>query len=62
MSTMSKYPNKVTQMTQDCDNLATHYWRLEASDREREYNLWLNQVKKTVDFISVYEKKFKKTA
>jgi hypothetical protein len=59
---MSKYPNKVAQMTQDCDNLATHYWRLEASDREREYNLWLNQVKKTVDFISVYEKKFKKTA
>ena len=62
MSTMSKYPNKVAQMTQDCDNLATHYWRLGASDREREYNLWLNQVKKTVDFISVYEKKFKKTA
>jgi len=59
---MSKYPNKVAQMTQDCDNLATHYWRLEASDREREYNLWLNQVKKTVDFISFYEKKFKKTA
>ena len=62
MSTMSKCLNKVAQMTQDCDNLATHYWRLEASDREREYNLWLNQVKKTVDFISVYEKKFKKTA
>ena len=59
---MSKYPDKVAQMTQDCDNFATRYWRLEASDREQEYNLWLNQVKKTVDFISVYEKKFKKTA
>jgi hypothetical protein len=47
---------------QQCDDLATSYWKLGASDRELAYRLWKNQVQKTVDFIKVFEKKCKKTA
>ena len=48
---------KVTQMTQECDNLATRYWRGEASSREQGYELWLKKVKKVSHFIDVFKKK-----
>ena len=47
---------------QQCDDLATRHWQREASGRGQSYKEWLNQVKKTVDFIKVFEKKCKKTA
>jgi hypothetical protein len=59
---MNRHPNKVEQMTRECDELAASYWRQEASGRELAYKLWKNQVQKTVDFISVYEKKPRKMA
>lgn len=59
---MNRHPNKVKEMTDECDSLAASYWRLEASGRGRGYKLWLNQIKKTVDFIDVYEKKPQKMA
>lgn len=52
-----KTQRKVAQMTQECDNLATRYWRLEASSRERGYEAWLRQVKKVSDFIDIYVSK-----
>ena len=59
---MSKRENyktqlKVAQMTQECDNLATRYWRLEASSRGRGYKAWLRQIKKVSDFIDIYVSK-----
>ena len=53
---------KVNEMLLKCDILATRHWQLEASGRGQSYKEWLNQVKKTVDFIKVFEKKCKKTA
>ena len=47
----------VTQMTQECDKLATRYWRREASSREQGYELWLKEVKKVSHFIDVFKKK-----
>jgi hypothetical protein len=49
--------SKVHEMMRECDNLATRHWQLEASGRGQSYKMWLNQVKKTVDFINVFEKK-----
>ena len=51
----------VKQLTRECDDLAASFWRQEASGRGQSYKKWLNQVKKTVDFIKVFEKKCKKT-
>ena len=51
----------IKQLTRECDDLAASFWRQEASGREQSYKKWLNQVKKTVDFIKVFEKKCKKT-
>ena len=48
---------KVAQMTQECDNLATRYWRGEARSREQGYEMWLKQVKKISHFIDVYAKR-----
>jgi hypothetical protein len=48
---------KVAEMTQECDNLATRYWRGEASSREQGYEMWLKQVKKISHFIDVYAKR-----
>lgn len=59
---MNRHPNKVKKMTRECDDLAASYWRREASDRGLAYKLWKNQIKKTVDFIEVYEKKPQKMA
>jgi len=53
---------QLVTLMQQCDDLAARYWKLGASDRELAYRLWKNQVKKTVDFIKVFEKKCKKTA
>ena len=52
-----KLDGKVTQMTQECDNLATRYWRGEASSKEQGYELWLKEVKKVSHFIDVFKKK-----
>jgi len=46
---------KVAEMTQECDNLATRYWRGEASSREQGYEMWLKQVKKISHFIDVFK-------
>ena len=62
MSKDIKFNRTVAQKTQDCDNLATSYWKQGASSEGLAYKLWKNQVEKTVDFIKVYEKKCKKTA
>ena len=48
---------KVAEMTHECDNLATRYWRGEASSREQGYEMWLKQVKKISHFIDVYAKR-----
>ena len=53
--------NKIVTLMQQCDHLATRHWQLEASGRGQSYKEWLNQIKKTVDFIKVFEKKCKKT-
>ena len=52
---------EIAQLTRECDDLAARFWQLEASGRGQSYKKWLNQVKKTVDFIKVFEKKCKKT-
>jgi hypothetical protein len=44
-------------MTQECDNLATRYWRGETSSKEQGYELWLKEVKKVSHFIDVFKKK-----
>ena len=54
--------NNLVTLMQQCDDLATRHWQREASGRGQSYKEWLNQVKKTVDFIKVFEKKCKKTA
>ena len=54
--------NNLVTLMQQCDDLATRHWQLGASGRGKSYKEWLNQIKKTVDFIKVFEKKCKKTA
>ena len=54
--------SKLEEMMAKCDSLAASYWKREASDRGLAYKLWQNQIKKTVDFIEVYEKKPQKMA
>ena len=50
----------VKQLTRECDDLAARFWQREASGRGQSYKEWLNQIKKTVDFIKVFEKNAKK--
>ena len=41
----------IKQLTRECDNLATRFWRLEASGRGQGYLEWLQKVKQTADII-----------
>jgi len=50
------FNRKVLQMSNRCDELATRYWQLGASDREQGYNLWLTEIKKVGHFIDVFNK------
>jgi hypothetical protein len=45
------------QMSNKCDDLATSYWKGEASNREQGYELWLKEVKKISHFIDIFNKK-----
>lgn len=42
---------KITQLTQECDDLAARFWQLEASGRERGYLEWLQKVRQVSDII-----------
>jgi len=44
-------------MSNKCDELATSYWKGEASSREQGYKLWLKEVKKVSHFIDIFKKK-----
>jgi hypothetical protein len=54
--------HKVNEMLLKCDILATRYWQQGASGRGLAYKLWQNQIKKTVEFIKLLEKKCSKMA
>jgi hypothetical protein len=41
----------IKQLTRECDNLATRFWRQEASGRGRGYLEWLQKVRQTADII-----------
>jgi len=43
--------HRITQLTQECDNLATRFWQLEASGRGRGYLEWLQKVKQVSEII-----------
>ena len=48
---------KMSELTENCDRLASSYWKLEASSRERGYELWLKEVKKVKHFVDIYVSK-----
>ena len=48
---------KVLQISNKCDELATSYWKGEASSRKQGYELWLKEVKKVSHFIDIFNKK-----
>lgn len=48
---------KLQNMTRTCDDLAARHWKLEASDRDLGYELWLKEVKKVSHFIDIFKRK-----
>jgi len=42
----------IEQLTRECDNLASRYYRLDSGSRERAARDWLKQVKKTAKMIN----------
>jgi hypothetical protein len=42
---------EIAQLTQECDNLATRFWQLEASGRGRGYLEWLQKVRQVSEII-----------
>lgn len=57
MSKNLNFNRTVAKLSQECDDQATSYWKLEASDREKGYELWLKKVQKVSHFIDVFKKK-----
>jgi len=51
------YNRKIENMTRTCDDLAARHWKLEASDRDLGYELWLKEVKKISHFIDIFKRK-----
>ena len=43
--------HRITQLTQECNDLAASYWQREASGRGRAYLEWLQKVRQTADII-----------
>ena len=50
---------KIKQLMRECDKQAASYWKGEASDREKGYELWMKKVQKVSHFIDVFKKKDK---
>jgi len=42
----------IEQLTRECDNLASRYYRLDSGSRERAARDWLEQVRKTAKMIN----------
>ena len=42
---------KISQLTRECDDLATRHWQLEASGRGQAYLEWLQKVRQVSDII-----------
>jgi len=42
----------IEQLTRECDNLASRYYRLDSGSRERAAGDWLEQVRKTAKMIN----------
>jgi len=55
MPQLRKNPS-AKQLVGECDALATRFWERAASDREQAYEKWLQQVKKSADFIRQIKK------
>lgn len=51
------YEQKKTQLMREADEAATNYWKLDARDRDKGYELWMKKVKKVSEFIDVFKKK-----
>jgi len=45
----------IKNLMNECNALASRYYKLEASDRQQGYKEWLNQVQITADFIRNFE-------
>ena len=51
----------IKNLMRECNDLASRYYKLEASDRQQGYELWLKKVKKVAHFIDIFKEKDSKT-